>query len=183
MGCRAREARDIVRSRWTSRRQTEFLQPNLTKTEFLGDPCIGTRSGPPISVNVSTWNMLPSPVECTLVAIINRSSEGCCSQVAPSRSNGAKPRVWTPLLDWWKRPMFFLTPIPRSYTSLPVDGVARNISFFLSTWIRKIMQFIMFGSIYFSYLLCPRREKTIWSELESNPGPLASQATTLTTRP
>ena len=28
-----------------------------------------------------------------------------------------------------------------------------------------------------------RREKTIWSELELNPGPLAAQATTLTTRP
>ena len=27
------------------------------------------------------------------------------------------------------------------------------------------------------------RRKTMWSELESNPGPLASQATTLTTRP
>ena len=31
--------------------------------------------------------------------------------------------------------------------------------------------------------LYPRREKTFWSELESNPGPLASQATTLATRP
>ena len=31
--------------------------------------------------------------------------------------------------------------------------------------------------------LYPRREKTIWSELESNPGPLISQATALTTRP
>ena len=30
--------------------------------------------------------------------------------------------------------------------------------------------------------LYPRR-KTIWSEQELNPGPLASQATTLTTRP
>ena len=31
--------------------------------------------------------------------------------------------------------------------------------------------------------LYPRREKTIWSELELNPGPPASQATALTTRP
>ena len=31
--------------------------------------------------------------------------------------------------------------------------------------------------------LYPRREKTIWSGQESNPGPLASQATTLTARP
>ena len=31
--------------------------------------------------------------------------------------------------------------------------------------------------------LYPMRRKNIWSELESNPGPLASQATALTTRP
>ena len=31
--------------------------------------------------------------------------------------------------------------------------------------------------------LYPRRRKDIWSEQESNPGPLASQATALTTRP
>ena len=30
--------------------------------------------------------------------------------------------------------------------------------------------------------LYPRREKTVWSELESNPGPLASQVTDLITR-
>ena len=35
---------------------------------------------------------------------------------------------------------------------------------------------------FISYLLCPRR-KTIGLELELNPGPLASQATALTTRP
>ena len=54
---------------------------------------------------------------------------------------------------------------------------------FFSTWICKIMQFIMSGSIFIPTTLYPRREKTFWSELESNPGPLASQATTLTTRP
>ena len=50
---------------------------------------------------------------------------------------------------------------------------------FLSTWIRKITQFIVSGSILF---LPPykRGEKNIWSELELNPGPLASLATTLT---
>ena len=36
---------------------------------------------------------------------------------------------------------------------------------------------------FFPTSLYPRREKTIWSELESNPGPLASQATAPTTRP
>ena len=36
---------------------------------------------------------------------------------------------------------------------------------------------------FFPTSLYPRREKTIWSELETNPGPLASQATALTTRP
>ena len=37
--------------------------------------------------------------------------------------------------------------------------------------------------IHFSYILIPERRKSIWFELESYPGPLASQATTLTTRP
>ena len=34
-----------------------------------------------------------------------------------------------------------------------------------------------------SYLLIPEERKNIWSELESNPGPLALQATALTNRP
>ena len=52
----------------------------------------------------------------------------------------------------------------------------------LSTWLRKITQFIEFGSIL---LLLPytQREKNIWNELESNPSPLASRATALTSRP
>ena len=36
---------------------------------------------------------------------------------------------------------------------------------------------------FFSYLLIPEERNTIWSELELNPGPLAPQATALTTRP
>ena len=48
---------------------------------------------------------------------------------------------------------------------------------------RKIMQFIMSGSIFIPTTLYLRREKTFWSELELNPGPLASQVTALTTRP
>ena len=41
------------------------------------------------------------------------------------------------------------------------------------------------GIHFYSYLLIPEDKKNIWSELESNPGPLASrlQATALTTRP
>ena len=75
----------------------------------------------------------------------------------------------------------FFTPIPCTYTSSPLDGVARN--YLLSTWISKFMQFIISGSI-FSYLLIPEEKiKTIWSELESNPGPFASQATSLITKP
>ena len=71
---------------------------------------------------------------------------------------------------------FHTLPLHRS---LPLD--ARN--YLLSTWICKIMQFIMSGSI-FSYLFLPEeRRKTIWSELELNPGPLASRATARTTRP
>ena len=36
---------------------------------------------------------------------------------------------------------------------------------------------------FYSYLLIPEERKNIWSELESNSGPLASQSTSLTTRP
>ena len=39
------------------------------------------------------------------------------------------------------------------------------------------MQFIMSGSILFLLPYTQREEKNIWYELESNPGPLASQAT------
>ena len=59
--------------------------------------------------------------------------------------------------------------------SFPLDSMAR---IFLSSWIRKITQFIVSGSILF---LLEEKRKTIWSELEFNPGPLVSQATTLTT--
>ena len=48
------------------------------------------------------------------------------------------------------RNFFFFTPIPCTYTSSPLDGMARNyIIIFLSTWIRKITQFIVSGSILF----------------------------------
>ena len=45
----------------------------------------------------------------------------------------------------------FFTPIPCTYTCLPLDGMVRNyiITIFLCTWIRKIRQFIVSGSILF----------------------------------
>ena len=76
-------------------------------------------------------------------------------------------------------PIFF-TPIPCTYTSLPLDGMARNFFFYMDTQDHAIYH------VWIHFIptsLYPRREKTIWSELESNPGPLASQATALTTRP
>ena len=36
---------------------------------------------------------------------------------------------------------------------------------------------------FYYYLLIPEERKNIWSELELNPGPLATQASALTTRP
>ena len=53
----------------------------------------------------------------------------------------------------------------------------------LSTWISKSTQFVVSGSILFLPPYTRGEKKNIWSELESNPGPLASQATALTTRP
>ena len=58
-----------------------------------------------------------------------------------------------------------------TYTSLPLDGMTRN---FFSTWIRKSMQLIMSGSIWFLPPYTRRERKNIWSELELNPGPHAS---------
>ena len=75
----------------------------------------------------------------------------------------------------------FFSPIPCTYASLPLDGMARNDFFYLHLYAR-ITQFIVSGSI-FSYRLISEEEKNIWSELELNPGPLASQVTALTTRP
>ena len=53
----------------------------------------------------------------------------------------------------------------------------------LSTWIPKSMQFAVSGSILFLPPYPLGEKKNIWFELELNPGPLASQATALATRP
>ena len=46
--------------------------------------------------------------------------------------------------------ILFFTPIPCTYTSSPLDGMARNyIIIIVSTWIRKITQFIVSESILF----------------------------------
>ena len=55
-----------------------------------------------------------------------------------------------------------------------------KIFFYMDTQVHAILHFwiqFIHTSLY------PRREKTIWSELDLNPGPLGSQATALTTRP
>ena len=73
----------------------------------------------------------------------------------------------------------FFTPIP--CTSLPLDGMAKNYLIFYMDTQEHAIYHVWFHFIPTS--LYPRREKNIWSELESYPDPLASQATTLTTRP
>ena len=73
----------------------------------------------------------------------------------------------------------FFTPIPCSYTSSLLDGVARN--FFLHGYARSRnlshLDPFIFPTSY------ARGEKRLGIELESNPDPLALQATALTTRP
>ena len=75
----------------------------------------------------------------------------------------------------------FFTPIPCTYSSLPLDGMARNYYFYLHGYARS--RNLSCLDPFSSNLLIPKEKKNIWSELESNPGPLASQATALTTRP
>ena len=75
---------------------------------------------------------------------------------------------------------FFLLPYLALQLVSPLDGMARNFFFYMYTQehaIHHVWIHLIPTSLY------PRREKTIWSELELNPGPLASQATALTTRP
>ena len=79
-------------------------------------------------------------------------------------------------------PQFFSTQIPCTYTSSPLNGMGRNY-YFLSTWLRKSTQFVVSVSITFIPPYTRVEKKNIWSELELNPGPLAPQATALTTRP
>ena len=73
--------------------------------------------------------------------------------------------------------LLFFSPIPCTYTSLPQDGMAKNyyIIFYMDT--------SSCLDPFYPYLLIPEVRKKHWSELESNPGSLASQATALTTRP
>ena len=72
--------------------------------------------------------------------------------------------------------------MPRTHTSLPLDGVARNDLF-----IYMDMQYHAIYNVWIHFFLPPHtrgeRRKTSCSELKSNPGALASQATALTTRP
>ena len=63
-----------------------------------------------------------------------------------------------------------------SYTCLPLNGVPWIFYFFFCKITQSFYLFIFPTSM-------PKKGKTIWTELELYQGPLASQVTTLTTRP
>ena len=87
---------------------------------------------------------------------------------------------WTPVLH--ENDFFYShTSFSQTHTSLPLDGVARNYLFYLHGYARSCHLWSLDPFFPTSYAL--GEKKTIWSELESNPGPLAPQATALTTRP
>ena len=74
-------------------------------------------------------------------------------------------------------------PISCYYTNLPLDGAARNLLLFL--FIDMDTQDHTICHIWIKLFFLPpmpEKRKTIWSELESNPGSLASQGTALTSR-
>ena len=75
------------------------------------------------------------------------------------------------------------TPTPCTYITLPLDGRAKNhiIIFYLHGYARSRNLSCLDPFLFLPPI--PEGRKNIWSELESNPGPHASQATTLTTRP
>ena len=70
---------------------------------------------------------------------------------------------------------------PCTYTSLPLNGMARNVFFYLHGYARS--RNLLCLDPFYSYLLIPEKRKTIWSELELNPGPFASPEAAQTTRP
>ena len=74
------------------------------------------------------------------------------------------------------------TPIPCTHTSLPLDGMARN-ALFISMDMQDHAIYQVWSHFYPTSLYLMRRRKSIWSLLEWNPGPLASQLTALTSRP
>ena len=80
---------------------------------------------------------------------------------------------------------FFFTPIPCTYTSSLLDGMARNFYYYYYFNRPGYARSCNLSCLdpFHSYLLIPEEKKNILSELELNPGPLASQATSLTTRP
>ena len=83
------------------------------------------------------------------------------------------------VLQWCR----FFTPKPCAYTSSPLDGMARNciiLFFYLHEYARS--RNLLCLDPFYSNLLIPEERINIRSELESKPGPLASQATALTTR-
>ena len=79
--------------------------------------------------------------------------------------------IWKDILLHQKSDERFFTPIPHTYISSLQHGAARNLLFYLHGYSRS-RNFIVSGLI-FSYLLLPDK-KTNGSELELNPGPLAS---------
>ena len=81
--------------------------------------------------------------------------------------------------NFWE--YFFFTPIPCTYTSLPLDGMARNYFF-----IYMDMQDHTINRLWIHFVptsLYLRRRKTFGLSWNWNPGPLASEVTALTTRP
>ena len=74
------------------------------------------------------------------------------------------------------------TPIPCTYTCSPLDGMARNYFYYYLHGYARSCNFLCLDP-FCSYLLIPEEKENIWSELESDPCPFASQATALTTRP
>ena len=69
---------------------------------------------------------------------------------------------------------FFLLPYLALLLVSPLDGMARNYYYYyyfhLDGYARA---HILCLDPFYSYLLIPEEKKTFWSELESNPGPLA----------
>ena len=105
-----------------------------------------------LSCRKRSWRVLSQRPEARWRTTMTSSSSLSSGRRHRWPSSCSKPAT----VSWrWKG---FSTSILRSYTSSPLDGMARNhISCFHLLGYTIIAQFILSGTIH-PYLLCPRRE-------------------------
>ena len=120
------------------------------------------------------WWCSPSWTAASSGPSSSRPGSSCSTPAtAPGSSSKLKKSRWFNGTERFLLLLFF-TPIPRTYTSLPLDGMARND--LLSTWICKITQYIRSGSIFclHHYTQGEKKSHLIWAGVKPRSSCLTS---------